>query len=172
LNAAKSPGSVTKQRTPQKCYKHIALFSLNNITKVCDILQNNDDTDLFGILCRLAGEKDKFYSFKVAASSNNFSNGGIGSMISNSNSGNNLNVNSISGTASVSQSQSGPIPLGLSNAALMSTSSSIYASIGNLSTTEESSQAQLEKKEYIKLLAQGICNVKCITEYVRSYSIL
>ena len=54
INASKSP--VSKQRTPQKCYKHISLFSLNNITKVCDILQKGDDTDLFGILCRLAGE--------------------------------------------------------------------------------------------------------------------
>ena len=30
-------------------------------------------------------------------------------------------------------------------------------------------QTQDEKKEYIKLLTQGICNVKCINEYVGYY---
>jgi len=43
---------------------------------------------------------------------------------------------------------------------------SLYASSTNLNYNEEHYQAQIEKKEYIKLLAQGICNVKCITEYV------
>jgi len=43
---------------------------------------------------------------------------------------------------------------------------SLYASSTNLNYNEEHFQAQVEKKEYIKLLAQGICNVKCITEYV------
>jgi len=110
---------------------------LNNITKVCDILQNNDDTDLFGILCRLAGEKDKFFSFKVLVSSTSSQQNQSNSMSSNS-----------------------------------STYSSIYSSTTNLNTNDEHFQAQLEKKEYIKLLAQGICNVKCITEYVNIYFML
>jgi len=42
----------------------------------------------------------------------------------------------------------------------------LYGSSTNLNYNEEHFQAQVEKKEYIKLLAQGICNVKCITEYV------
>ena len=46
---------------------------------------------------------------------------------------------------------------------------SLHASTTNLNYTEEHYQAQLEKKEYIKMLAQGICNVKCITEYVGVY---
>lgn len=53
-----------------------------------------EDTELFGILCRFPGEKDKFFSFKVL------------------------------------------------------------------------SGQDIEKKDYIKQLAQGICNVKCITEIV------
>jgi hypothetical protein len=53
-----------------------------------------EDTELFGILCRFPGEKDKFFSFKVL--------------------------------------------------------------IGQ----------DIEKKDYIKQLAQGICNVKCMTEIV------
>lgn len=161
LNATKSPNA--KCRTPQKCYKHIALFSLNNITKVCDILQNNDDTDLFGILCRLAGEKDKFFSFKVIATnsayllnnqSSNQSNNGNTTMNSNS-----MTLNS---TASFNQSTS---TLSSVPSSLSAGYSSIYASTSNLNYNEEHYQAQLEKKEYIKLLAQGICNVKCITEY-------
>ena len=43
---------------------------------------------------------------------------------------------------------------------------SLYSSATNLSHGDSDYQALLEKKEYIKLLAQGICNVKCITEYV------
>lgn len=46
LNAAKSPNA--KLRSPQKCYKHIALFSLNNITKICDIVQNGGITFVLG----------------------------------------------------------------------------------------------------------------------------
>ena len=42
---------------------------------------------------------------------------------------------------------------------------SIYSSSTNLNFNDEHFQAQNEKQEYIKLLAQGICNVKCITEY-------
>lgn len=163
LNATKSPNA--KQRTPQKCYKHIALFSLNNITKVCDILQNNDDTDLFGILCRLAGEKDKFFSFKVIATnsayllnnqSSNQSNCGSTNTTMNSGS---MTLNS---TAGFNQSTStlSSVPNNMSTGY-----SSIYSSTTNLNFTEENYQAQIEKKEYIKLLAQGICNVKCITEY-------
>lgn len=64
---------VGSSSPPTKLYKHVALFSLNNVTKVCDILQNNDDTDLFGFVCRLPGEKDKFYFFKVMASSSSSS---------------------------------------------------------------------------------------------------
>lgn len=158
LNATRSPSA--KQRTPQKCYKHIALFSLNNITKVCDILQNNDDTDLFGILCRLAGEKDKFFSFKVLATSSMYHmNGSSNQSANNSSIGSgSLTLNS---TAGFNQSTST-----LSSASNNMNYGSLYASSTNLNFTEEHFQAQMEKKEYIKLLAQGICNVKCITEYV------
>jgi len=153
INAAKSPNNVSKQRTPQKCYKHIALFSLNNVTKVCDILQNNDDTDLFGILCRLAGEKDKFYSFKVLATSTANSTNINQSTLSSACSNNQIytsttNFSTLSSTSSAS-----------------SYNSSLYASTTNLNAFDEHNQAINEKKEYIKLLAQGICNVKCITEY-------
>ncbi|CAF0879713.1 unnamed protein product [Brachionus calyciflorus] len=141
LHNAKSPSltSSSKQRSPTKLYKHIALFSLNNVTKVCDILQNGDDTDLFGILCRLAGEKDKFFSFKVIPNASNQSN----------------NSSIVTNHYSTISSQS-------SNS---SNSSSIYCSTTNLNLYDEHAQAQLEKKDFIKLLAQGICNVKCITEY-------
>jgi hypothetical protein len=154
INAAKSPNNISKQRTPQKCYKHIALFSLNNVTKVCDILQNNDDTDLFGILCRLAGEKDKFYSFKVLATSAVNSTSINQSTLSSACSNNQIytsttNFSTLSSTSSAS-----------------SYNSSLYASTTNLNAFDEHNQAINEKKEYIKLLAQGICNVKCITEYV------
>ncbi len=60
------------------------------------ILINKGETELFGILCRFAEEKDKLFSFKIINGQN------------------------------------------------------------------------IDKKEYVKLLAQGICNVKCITEYVIS----
>jgi hypothetical protein len=150
INAAKSPNAASKQRTPQKCYKHIALFSLNNVTKVCDILQNNDDTDLFGILCRLAGEKDKFFSFKVIPT-----NGSINNACSSS--------NQLNGHSTISSTTS---TLSTSSASSSNTyGSSIYASTTNLNLFDENHQAVLEKKEYIKLIAQGICNVKCITEY-------
>jgi len=126
---------------------------LNNITKVCDILQNNDGTDLFGILCRLAGEKDKFFSFKVLVSSTNQQNQ------SNSMSTNSFNSVSTANLANTTNNTS-------TMSSNSSTYSSIYSSTTNLNTNDEHFQAQLEKKEYIKLLAQGICNVKCITEYV------
>ncbi len=156
INAAKSPNAASKQRTPQKCYKHIALFSLNNVTKVCDILQNNDDTDLFGILCRLAGEKDKFFSFKVIPT-----NGSINNACSSS--------NQLNGHSTISSTTS---TLSTSSASSSNTyGSSIYASTTNLNLFDENQQAVLEKKEYIKLIAQGICNVKCITEYVSSIRI-
>jgi hypothetical protein len=190
LNAAKSPNS-TKQRTPQKCYKHISLFSLNNITKVCDILQNNDDTDLFGILCRLAGEKDKFFSFKVIASNststmlNNTSMclqnqmNTTNSMCSSSSS---YSINGSCGlSSSTTTSTLHNLPNNNSNgysSTLSSTSSSnssnpysMYASSTNLNYNDENYQGQIEKKEYIKLLAQGICNVKCITEYVSGFKV-
>lgn len=161
INAAKSPNAASKQRTPQKCYKHIALFSLNNITKVCDILQNNDDTDLFGILCRLAGEKDKFFSFKVILSNVNTSqqaqsNSICANSLSSVSTANLANSSAYNNTSTMS-----------SNSSTMSskTYSSIYSSTTNLNSNDEHFQAQLEKKEYIKMLAQGICNVKCITEY-------
>lgn len=49
--------------------------------------------------------------------------------------------------------------------------SSMYTSTTNLNFYDEQHcQAQIEKKEFMKLLAQGICNVKCITEYVRFYT--
>lgn len=163
LNATKSPNA--KQRTPQKCYKHIALFSLNNITKVCDILQNNDDTDLFGILCRLAGEKDKFFSFKVIATNSayllaNQANGGQSGAQSASNCTSSASTMTLNSTASFNQSTSTLASMAHSNYG------SIYSSTTNLAHNEEHYQALVEKKEYIKLLAQGICNVKCITEYV------
>jgi hypothetical protein len=154
INAAKSPNAASKQRTPQKCYKHIALFSLNNVTKVCDILQNNDDTDLFGILCRLAGEKDKFFSFKVIPS-----NGSINPNSTCSSS------NQMNGHSTISSTTS---TLSTSSTSSCNTYSSIYASTTNLNLFDENHQAVLEKKDYIKLIAQGICNVKCITEYVSS----
>lgn len=145
LHNAKSPSltSSSKQRSPTKLYKHVALFSLNNVTKVCDILQNGDDTDLFGILCRLAGEKDKFFSFKVIPNASNQSN----------------NASIVTNHYSTISSQS-------SNS---SNSSSIYCSTTNLNLYDEHAHAQMEKKDFIKLLAQGICNVKCITEFVSIY---
>jgi hypothetical protein len=170
LNANKSPNMNSKPRTPSKCYKHIALFSLNNVTKVCDIVQNNDDTDLFGILCRMPNEKDKFYSFKTisSASSGSSSNPNNMTMSSQSSSGqyhhggggnhhaaysSNVSVNNLANTAAHN----------------LTSSTTIYASTTNLNLNmcdENHFQAMSEKKEYIKLLAQGICNVKCITEYV------
>ena len=163
LNAAKSPNAVSKQRTPQKRYKHIALFSLNNVTKVCDILQNNDDTDLFGILCRLTGEKDKFFSFKVIPSTSSSSTNTAAST-----STNNISTMSTANLSSAVSNNSGyGSTMSSSSSASSNTYSSIYASTTNLNFFDEHYQAQVEKKEYIKLLAQGICNVKCITEYVR-----
>jgi hypothetical protein len=184
-SAAKSP--VSKQRTPQKCYKHISLFSLNNVTKVCDILQKGDDTDLFGILCRLAGEKDKFYSFKVIAASNC----STALMMMNNNSSmatsalsaaaaaaaTSINSNNCSMMVTSNSAHNG---FASSSAAMLASTStlnynnysSIYASSTNLQHSGSSSshadyyQAIMEKKDYLKLLAQGICNVKCITEYV------
>jgi len=147
VNANRSLSS--KQRMPQKCYKHIALFSLNNITKVCNIIQYKDDTDLFGIHCRLAGENDKFLSFKVIATDsaydlvNSLTVVGFNSMTLNSTSSFNHSISTVN-----------------------SPPNSLYASSTNLNYTEEPSQAQVEKKEYIRLLTQGICNVKCFTEYV------
>lgn len=129
---------------------------------MCDILQNNDDTDLFGILCRLAGEKDKFFSFKVIATNsayllnNQSSNQSCNNTTMNSNS---MTLNSTSGF-NQSTSTLSSVPNNLSSGY-----SSIYSSSTNLNYNEEHYQAQIEKKEYIKLLAQGICNVKCITEY-------
>ena len=162
LNAAKSPSGSSRQRTPQKCYKHIACFNLNNVSKVCDILQNNDDTDLFGILCRLAGEKDKFYSFKVIPSNST-------SSTSNSSSQNQSICN-----GSVTSGNGSTISSTNSSTACLSTAAnnySMYSSTSNLNLNDEHLQAQIEKKEYIKLLAQGICNVKCITEYVSVHKI-
>ena len=162
LNAAKSPNAVAKQRTPQKCYKHIALFSLNNVTKVCDILQNNDDTDLFGILCRLTGEKDKFFSFKVIPSTSSSS-----TSINTSVSTNNISTMSTANLSAINSSATMSSMSSTSSSNNNNNYSSIYASTTNLNFVDEHYQAQVEKKEYIKLLAQGICNVKCITEYVR-----
>jgi hypothetical protein len=163
LNAAKSPNAVSKQRTPQKCYKHVALFSLNNVTKVCDILQNNDDTDLFGILCRLTGEKDKFFSFKVIPCTSSSS-----TNINTSTSTNNISTMSTANLSAINNSCS---TMSSSSSSSSNNYSSIYASTTNLNFIDEHYQAQVEKKEYIKLLAQGICNVKCITEYVRLFFI-
>ena len=176
MNAAKSPNAASKQRTPQKCYKHISQCSLNNVTKICDIQQKGEDTDLFGIVCRYAGEKDKFYSFKVIPSNCS-----------------NLSSNLVNTTASVcnpagliSQNasmmvQSNSAYGGFSSTAMMSSSSSLFSNANNYSsicasstnlhsTNNEYFQAILEKKDYLKLLAQGICNVKCITEFVSNTS--
>lgn len=130
---------------------------------MCDILQNNDDTDLFGILCRLAGEKDKFFSFKVIATNsayllNNQSNQSSSS--NNTLNSNNMTLNSTSGFNQSSSTLSS-VPNNVSGGY-----GSIYSSSTNLNFNDEHFQAQNEKQEYIKLLAQGICNVKCITEYV------
>ena len=179
INATKSPNAAASRhaRTPQKCYKHIALFSLNNVTKVCDILQNNDDTDLFGILCRLAGEKDKFFSFKVipstaaSATAMNCSTSLATNSAQNSTAtasssltGSHLNLNG-NGTTTANSSAS-------NSHNNNNMSSTIYASTSNLTNMfyEEGHQALIEKKEYIKLLAQGICNVKCITEYASAFT--
>lgn len=177
LNAAKSPNAASKQRTPQKCYKHISLFSLNNVTKVCDIQQKGDDTDLFGILCRLAGEKDKFFSFKVIASncSNLSANLVNTTNMANANGNPNATGSLMSQNASM-MVQSNSAYGGFSNTAMMSSSSSLFSNVNNYSsicasstnlhsTNNEYYQAILEKKDYLKLLAQGICNVKCITEF-------
>ncbi len=125
-------------------------------------MQNNDDTDLFGILCRLAGEKDKFFSFKVILSNVNTSqqaqsNSICANSLSSVSTANLANSSAYNNTSTMS-----------SNSSTMSskTYSSIYSSTTNLNSNDEHFQAQLEKKEYIKMLAQGICNVKCITEYV------
>lgn len=186
-----------KQRgSPTKYYKHIALFSLNNVTKVCDILQNNDDTDLFGIVCRLPGEKDKFFHFKVMGSSSSSSSssssgsgglGGFGSHIStmtlnqlpssglssappNGSASNQNNSNYISSSRSYTYSLSHTSTMTLNNVSMAApNASSLYTSTTNLNFYDDQAcQAQLEKKEFMKLLAQGICNVKCITEYVSS----
>ena len=154
--------------------------------KVCDIVQNNDDTDLFGILCRVAGEKDKFFSFKVisTSSSSNSSNLGynanttINTTMITSNSTNNIsssvcgnmgnttnNNNSNNANQACFNGYSSTLSSSSSNSS--NTAYSIYASSTNLNMNDENYQAQAEKKEYVKLLAQGICNVRCITEYVR-----
>ena len=166
LNANKSPSANQKPRTPSKCYKHIALFNLNYMTKVCDIVQNNDDTDLFAIICRLPNEKDKFFSFKVVSQSSSSSNpnnttiGGGGNpntTMSNSHSGNHI----YSSTMSTNN-----LSIASSAAHNLTSTTTIYASTTNLNFYDDHHyQAINEKKEYIKLLAQGICNVKCITEY-------
>jgi len=123
-------------------------------TKVCDILQNNNDTDLFGTLCRLAGEEDQFFSFKVIATSSAYQL--VNQANQSAKSSTMVGSNSTSGfSQSTSTLNSVPNPYG-----------SLYASSTNLNYTEEHFQAQAEKKEYIKLLVQGICNVKCITEHV------
>lgn len=79
INRSNSPSMTSatqsvKQRggnasPPPKFYKHVALFLFNNMNKVCDILHNGEGTDLLGIVCRLPGEKDKFYYFKIMAMS-------------------------------------------------------------------------------------------------------
>ena len=141
------------------------------MTKVCDIQQKGDDTDLFGILCRLAGEKDKFFSFKVIAS--NCSNLST-NLVNTTNMANPAGL--ISQNASM-MVQSNSAYGGFSNTAMMSSSSSLFSNVNNYSsicasstnlhsTNNEYYQAILEKKDYLKLLAQGICNVKCITEFV------
>lgn len=62
----------------------------------------------------------------------------------------------------------------VSMAAASSNATSLYTSTTNLNFLDDMPcQALLERKEFMKLLAQGICNVKCITEYVSiSFSIL
>ena len=108
---------------------------------MCDILQNNDDTDLFGILCRLAGEKDKFFSFKVIASSSHY----LLTSSNQSNSGNNnLTLSNMSGF-----NQSTTTLSSIPNNMASSGFSSIYSSTTNLNSNEEHYQAQMEKKEYI-----------------------
>jgi hypothetical protein len=54
--------------TLKKCYKHITLISLRNVTKVCDILENNEETDIFRIEFAFSNYPNKLYSFKAVAS--------------------------------------------------------------------------------------------------------
>lgn len=148
LNANKSPNSNSKQRTPtQKCYKHIALFSLNNVIKVCDITQDTEDTDLFGIVCRLAGEKDKFFPFKVIPSTSSCS---TGSSINTGTGGNNSNTNNTQNSAlnSTNTSHSAGIYSTINSASNSSSNSSIYASTTNLNFFDEHYQAVMEKRIY------------------------
>jgi hypothetical protein len=115
---------------------------------------------LFGILCRLAGEKDKFYSFKVIPST---------TAATSSSNTSTLNTTTTSGPTNYAAYCS--TISSTSSASSSSTYSSIYASTTNLNFFDEHYQAQIEKKEYIKLLAMGICNVKCITEYVSFFEL-
>lgn len=140
LHNGKSPStnSQSRQRSPTKLYKHVSLFSLNNVTKVCDILQNGDDTDLFGILCRLAGEKDKFYSFKVIPNTSNQSS----SNTSCNNPNLQINTSSLYSTISSQSSNSS------------NNSSSLYCSTTNLNFYDENGLAQMEKRIY-KTLSSG-----------------
>lgn len=173
FSTAKSPNPLSKQqRSPTKIYKHIALFSLNNVTKVCDILQNNDDTDLFGILCRLPGEKDKFFSFKVIPSHNMSSKGSMDQITSTANLNSLASQSSHNNTNTLTSYASTTLAFNSTNNSSYSSSASVYSSTTNLNLFDDQQycQAQLEKKEFIKLLAQGICNVKCITEYVSFFS--
>ncbi len=138
---------------------------------MCDILQNNDDTDLFGILCRLAGEKDKFFSFKVIATNSPYLLNSNQSCSQQSHANSQLTNSSsmtLNSTCGFNQSTStlSSVPNNLTSSGY----NSIYSSTSNLNYNEEHYQAQTEKKEYIKLLAQGICNVKCITEYVSFFN--
>ena len=133
-------------------------------------MQNNDDTDLFGILCRLPNEKDKFFSFKAIASASASTTSSNMSGMSQPFAASSGNVGGGGG--------GGPCCSGLSHYAStisthnlastaahnLTSSTSIYASSNNLNNLSDD-QAIAEKKDYIKLLAQGICNVKCITEY-------
>lgn len=163
---------------------------------MCDILQNNEETDLFGFLYRVPGEKDKFYYFKVmggtgsgsGSNSGSGSSSGFGSHIStmtlnqlpatmaaastasaaNTSSCNNSNYISSSRSYTYSLAHTSTMTLGnVSMAGASSNATSLYTSTTNLNFLDDMPcQALLERKEFMKLLAQGICNVKCITEYV------
>lgn len=145
---------------------------LNNVTQVCDILQNSEDTNLFGIMCRQLNDKEKLYTFRVLApsSSSSSSNGRDGSSSSGGSSrtltsqtsvminhfNNKFSSHMSCSTINMSSSSSAH------NMTLSGNSTMMYASTTNLSMGDESLQAINEKKEYIRLLAQGICNVKCL----------
>jgi hypothetical protein len=122
----------------RKCYKQIALFSLSNVAKVCDILQNKEETESFGFLYSYSNDANKLYSFRVAAS-NPFNSPSspqpplLGNMTL---------LRSISRRLSIS-SQSPP----------------------NLYETNRL-EAIGEKKEFVKLLSQSVSKIKRMSQYV------